>query len=64
MDKNDEQLNIAGEVFLRRSIPNVAGWYDHDPNLTEARIKDLANRWHEGSIVAAVQALESDMAHA
>lgn len=59
----DDTITICGEEFERRHIPRVARMFDTSPENAAKTITSLAFLWHEGSIVSAVQALESDLAH-
>jgi len=59
----DNEITISGKVFDRRHIPQVAQMVDKNKENAEKVITSLAFLWHEGSIVSAVQALESDLAH-
>lgn len=56
-------ITIMGEDFEREHIPNIARMFDRDAEHATKTISSLAYLWHEGNIVAAVQALESDLGH-
>ncbi len=56
-----EKLTILGEEFERVHIPCVSRLFDTNPEHAKQTISSLAYLWHEGSIVSAVQALESDL---
>ncbi|MDP3989130.1 MAG: hypothetical protein Q8P93_02755 [bacterium] len=55
------QITILGEEFDATAIPKIAERMKEMPHETEKRIQSIANAWHEGSVVGAVQALESDL---
>ncbi len=59
----NNEIIILGETFDRDIIPHVARMFDKNRANTEIQIKSIADAWHEGEIVGAVQALESDLAH-
>lgn len=59
----DDTIIICGEEFERLHIPHVARMFDTSPENAKKTITSLAFVWHDGSIVSAVQALESDLAH-
>lgn len=56
-----DAITVLGEEFSRQNIPHVARMWDIDRVSAESRIQSVANAWHNGSIVGAVQALESDL---
>ncbi|HAT68550.1 MAG: hypothetical protein A2481_02405 [Candidatus Yonathbacteria bacterium RIFOXYC2_FULL_47_9] len=59
----NEKFTILGEVFERKHFPNIARMFDRDPSNTEQQIQSIANAWHEGSIVSAAIAFESDLGY-
>ena len=58
----DTKITILGEEFERDAIPHVARMFDTSPEHATKTISSLAYLWHEGNVVSAVQALESDLA--
>jgi hypothetical protein len=58
-----DTITILGEEFKREHIPKIAAMIDNDRANAEAQIKSIADAWHGGSIVGAIQAFESDLAH-
>lgn len=54
-------VTIFKEEFNRKDIPNVARMFDANPENAAKTISSLAFLWHDGNIVSAVQALESDL---
>lgn len=60
---DEDKITILGEIFNRKHIPHVARMFDTSKDNAEAQIRSIADAWHEGSVVSAVQALESDLAH-
>ena len=58
-----EKITILGEEFSRKHIPNVSRMIDTHRENAERQIQSIADAWHEGSIIGAVQAFESDLAH-
>ncbi len=63
MEQEQTKITILGEVWERKDIPNVAKMLDANKENAEHQIQSIADAWHGGSIVSAVQALESDLAH-
>ena len=59
----EKEVLILGESFDRELFPKLAEMMDRSPAETEAQVQSVADAWHEGSIVPAVMALESDLAH-
>jgi len=59
----EDKVTILGKEFKRDSIPHVARMLDTSRENAERQIQGIADAWHEGSVVSAVQALESDLAH-
>ena len=60
MEKN---FTILGETFEVRYFPHFYAMYKAGPDNLERQLKSIADKWHDGSIVSAVQALESDLGH-
>lgn len=58
-----DTITILGEQFDRTHIPKVAAMVDHDRANAERQIRSIADAWHGGNTVGAVQAFESDLAH-
>lgn len=56
-----DKIVILGEEFERKHIPKVARMFDTSPEHAKQTISSLAYLWHNGSVVSAVQALESDL---
>ncbi len=62
METSQEQFNICGETFETRYFPNLYEMYKISPKNAEDQLRSIANAWHEGHIVSAAQAFESDLA--
>lgn len=56
-------FTLSGEEFEIMRFPSVYKIYKHDPTWAETQVNSLADIWHEGDIVAAINALESDLSH-
>lgn len=65
MNKNtqDDQFELCGETFSREHMPILYSMVQTNHENAERQLQSIANAWHNGSIVSAAQALESDMAH-
>ena len=57
------QFELLGETFDIEHFPHLYGMVQISRENAEMQIKSLADAWHEGSVVSAAQAFESDMAH-
>ena len=44
-------------------MPNLYRMYQANPENAAAQLQSIADAWHEGSVIGAAQALESDLAH-
>lgn len=58
-----DKITILSEEFDRDAIPHIARMWDTDRAGTEVRIQSIADAWHNGNVVSAIQALESDLGH-
>lgn len=56
-------FNLAGESFEVVHFPHLYRMYQVDPVNTENQLRSIADAWHEGSIISAAVAFESDFAH-
>lgn len=70
VDKFQEQLfrpenpiEVLGELIDPGNQPILYGWAKRNKPELERQLKSVADRWHEGSVRAAVLAMESDLAH-
>lgn len=56
-------FTILGEKLKIRHFPNLYRIYQASPTNLEKQLESLADAWHEGNVVSASQAFESDLAH-
>jgi hypothetical protein len=56
-------FSVCGEDFEIRHFPHLYGMVQTSRENAEAQLRSIANAWHDGSIVSAAQALESDLGH-
>lgn len=54
---------ILGESLDYENFPKLYKWAKENPETLEQQLKSIADKWHNGSISAAMQALESDLEH-
>lgn len=54
---------MLGEVIDKENFPILYKWAKNNPETLESQLKSIAKAWHEGSIVSAMVALESDLQH-
>ncbi|PIX74387.1 hypothetical protein CO083_03840 [Candidatus Roizmanbacteria bacterium CG_4_9_14_0_8_um_filter_34_12] len=60
---NDDRISILGETIDKENFPILYKWAKDNSETLEQQLKSLADKWHEGSIISAMQALESDLEH-
>lgn len=60
---NDDRILILGEIIDKENFPKLYNWVKTNPKTLESQLKSIAKAWHEGSIISAMQALESDLEH-
>lgn len=58
-----DDFQVAGLELSKRHFPILYRAYLRDPQWLEKQLRSIANAWHEGSLDAAAQALESDLEH-
>ena len=61
--KKQSKAIILGEEIDPDNMPKLYRWAKENPETLEKQLKSIANAWHEGSIRAAMLALESDLEH-
>ena len=61
--ENNQTITILGQVIEKKHKPHLYEWAKSNPETLEAQLRSIADKWHGGSIGAAIGALESDMAH-
>lgn len=60
-NKNGPSITILGEELKKEFYPKLYQWAKDNPATLESQLKSIAEKWHEGSIGSAMQALESDL---
>lgn len=63
--EKDPQRSVAilGEEINAGNMPKLYKWAKTNPETLEQQLKSIADKWHNGSIATAMQALESDLEH-
>lgn len=61
--EKSKPVEILGAKISAYYYPVLYRRFQRSPKKTESWIKSLADRFHEGNIVSAIQILESDLAH-
>jgi hypothetical protein len=64
MDKEQtsgKAFELCGESFQIQNFPNLYDMYLNNKGWAEEQLKSIADAWHEGDVVSAAQALESDL---
>ncbi len=59
----EDTFIILGKELKREYFPHIAAMFDTNKENTERQLQSIADAWHNGSIVGAAQALESDLGH-
>lgn len=59
--ETNQQFEILGEKFQIKYYPKLYQGYQKNPQWLDKQIQSIAKAWHEGDIVSAAQALESDL---
>lgn len=62
MNKN-EQFELLGEIFDIEHFPHLYQMVQTSRENAERQLKSIADVAHEGSVVSAAQAFESDLGH-
>lgn len=63
MESSSTSFDLLGESFSKEHMPNLYRMVETNKKNAEIQLQSIANAWHNGSIVGAAQAFESDMAH-
>ena len=58
-----ETFLVAGEQLEKRHFPKLYGKYEHDLAWLNEQVVSIADAYHDGSVIAAAAALESDLEH-
>lgn len=61
LEKN--KIIVLGESLDPENYPKLYEWAKNNPGTLELQLRSIADKWHGGSIAAAMQALESDLEH-
>lgn len=56
-------IPIMGENIYESEMPILYKWAQEHPDTLELQLRSIADKWHQGDIVSAMQALESDLSH-
>lgn len=59
----EKYFKIMGETFQKEEFPILLRWSEKNPQTLEDRVRSVAEKWHNGDIASACQALESDLQH-
>lgn len=63
MGNNKPIITILGKSLDYENFPILYKWAQEHPETLESQLNSIAKAWHEGSIMSAMQALESDLEH-
>ena len=56
-------VGISDKKLDPKYFPVLYKWVKENPETLESQLKSIADKWHEGNILSAMQALESDLEH-
>ena len=59
-NKKSETITFLGVRMSEEDFPVLYKWAKSNPATLEEQLKSIAEKWHEGDIISAAQALESD----
>ena len=59
----EKTFTVLGETFSVQHFPHLYEMYKTSPENLERQLQGIADTWHEGKIVSAAVAFESDLAH-
>lgn len=62
-NSTEREFQILGEMFPKEHYPILLRWSEKNQQTLEDTVKSVAEKWHNGDIVSACQALESDLQH-
>lgn len=62
-DPIEKYFKIMGEIFQKEEFPILLRWSEKNPQTLEDAVRNVAEKWHNGDIASACQALESDLQH-
>ena len=62
-NSNEKNPVVLGEELDQENFPVLRRAALHDLPHLESQVRSVANAWHEGDVVSALQALESDLEH-
>lgn len=58
-----EKVKLCGEEISKKHFPILYQRAVNNKEGTEEMVKSVAKAWHDGNVVSAMQALESDLQH-
>ena len=61
--KKKQPIEILGEMIGPDNQPVLYEWAKRNKPELERQLKSIAEKWHQGSVRAAVLTLESDLEH-
>jgi hypothetical protein len=56
-------FELLGHSFDMETFKNIYFIYSTDPGWAEEQVRSIADTWHNGSVLAAAIAFESDLNH-
>ena len=59
----ENTFTVLGETFSVEHFPHLYEMYKTSSDNLARQLQGVADAWHNGSIVSAAQALESDLSH-
>lgn len=62
-DQKDDLFEVCGETFSKKHFPHLYLMNMTNEEHLKQTLRSVADRWHNGDIVAAAQGFESDLGH-
>ena len=63
LKRKEKPIKVFNEEINPDNMPKLYLWAKTNPKILEGQLKSVADKWHEGNISSAMQALESDLEH-
>lgn len=61
--QKNKPIKVLGKEIRPENFPTLYKMAQTNLQGLEEQVQSVADAWHEGSVVSALQALESDLAH-
>jgi len=62
-ENNNQEISVLGVGLEKKYFPKLYQWAMSNPATLEDTLQSVADKWHNGNLTSAAQALESDLQH-